>query len=143
MRVAIIGAGAAGLFAAGFLAKAGQDVVVFDKNEKVIACAGKFKYNLSNIVVCSILSNGSCITSDGSECTVNENECTVNKKACTINGDKTCTNDGYIYTITKSGEENLCSISTNKECKVDKWNDKSILGNNIKKVFKEYFKFFW
>ncbi len=52
MKIAIIGAGAAGLFAAGFLAKAGQDVVVFDKNEKVgkkLFITGKGRCNLTNL----------------------------------------------------------------------------------------------
>lgn len=51
MKIAIVGAGAAGLFAAGFLVKDGHDVVVFDKNEKVgkkLFITGKGRCNLTN-----------------------------------------------------------------------------------------------
>ena len=35
MKVAVVGAGASGLFVSGLLAKAGHNVFLFDKNEKV------------------------------------------------------------------------------------------------------------
>ncbi len=52
MRVAVVGAGAAGLMVSGFLANSGHDVFVFDKNEKVgkkLYISGKGRCNLTNL----------------------------------------------------------------------------------------------
>lgn len=51
MKIAVVGAGAAGLFASGFLAKNGHDVTVFEKRQKVgrkIAITGKGRCNITN-----------------------------------------------------------------------------------------------
>ena len=51
MRIAVIGAGASGLFVAGFLAQE-HEVVVFDKNEKVgkkLYITGKGRCNITNL----------------------------------------------------------------------------------------------
>ncbi|MGN1201556.1 MAG: NAD(P)/FAD-dependent oxidoreductase [Candidatus Caccovivens sp.] len=51
-RVAIVGAGASGLCLAGLLAKRDEDVVVFDKNEKVgkkLFITGKGRCNITNL----------------------------------------------------------------------------------------------
>ena len=55
MRVAVVGAGAAGLFVSGFLAQNFHDVYVFDKNEKVgkkLFITGKGRCNFTNY--CSV-----------------------------------------------------------------------------------------
>ncbi len=52
MKIAIVGAGAAGLMAAGLLAEKGFDVTVFDKNEKAgkkLFITGKGRCNLTNL----------------------------------------------------------------------------------------------
>ncbi len=52
MRVAVIGAGASGLFVSGLLAKQGHDVVVFEKNDKVgkkLFITGKGRCNFTNV----------------------------------------------------------------------------------------------
>lgn len=52
MKIAIVGAGASGLFVAGLLAKKGHDVTVFDKNEKIgkkLFITGKGRCNLTNL----------------------------------------------------------------------------------------------
>ena len=52
MKVAVVGAGASGLFVAGCLAKNGQNVTVFDGNEKAgkkIYITGKGRCNLTNL----------------------------------------------------------------------------------------------
>lgn len=51
-KIAVIGAGASGLFVAGLLAQRGFDVTVFDKNEKVgkkLFITGKGRCNLTNL----------------------------------------------------------------------------------------------
>lgn len=51
-KIAVIGAGASGLFVAGLLAQKGLDVTVFDKNEKVgkkLFITGKGRCNLTNL----------------------------------------------------------------------------------------------
>ena len=51
-KIAVVGAGAAGLFVAGFLADKGHEVVVFDKNEKAgkkLYITGKGRCNLTNL----------------------------------------------------------------------------------------------
>lgn len=55
MKIAVVGAGASGLFASGLLAQKGEDVVVFDKNEKIgkkLFITGKGRCNLTNL--CSV-----------------------------------------------------------------------------------------
>ena len=55
MRVAVIGAGASGLFVSGFLRRQGHEVFLFDKNEKVgkkLFITGKGRCNFTN--VCSV-----------------------------------------------------------------------------------------
>ena len=55
MRVAVVGAGASGLFVSGFLAKDGHEVFLFDKNEKVgkkLFITGKGRCNFTN--ACSV-----------------------------------------------------------------------------------------
>ncbi|MBR1890855.1 MAG: NAD(P)/FAD-dependent oxidoreductase [Clostridia bacterium] len=55
MRVAVVGAGASGLFVSGLLAKSGADVTVFEKNDKVgkkLFITGKGRCNFTN--VCSV-----------------------------------------------------------------------------------------
>ena len=55
MKIAVIGAGASGLFVGGLLAKKSFEVVVFDKNEKVgkkLFITGKGRCNLTNL--CSV-----------------------------------------------------------------------------------------
>lgn len=55
MKVAVIGAGASGLFVAGLLSKQGEDVTVFEKNEKAgkkLYISGKGRCNLTNL--CSV-----------------------------------------------------------------------------------------
>ncbi len=55
MKVAVVGAGASGLFVSGLLAKAGHNVFLFDKNEKVgkkLFITGKGRCNFTN--VCSV-----------------------------------------------------------------------------------------
>lgn len=55
MRVAVVGAGASGLFVSGFLAEKGHDVVVFERNEKVgkkLFITGKGRCNITNL--CSV-----------------------------------------------------------------------------------------
>lgn len=50
--IAVVGAGASGLFVSGFLSKQGYDVTVFDKNEKVgkkLFITGKGRCNLTNL----------------------------------------------------------------------------------------------
>lgn len=52
MRVAVIGAGASGLFVSGLLSKQGHDVVVFEKNDKVgkkLFITGKGRCNFTNV----------------------------------------------------------------------------------------------
>ncbi len=52
MKIAVVGAGAAGLFVAGFLAEKGNEVVIFDKNEKAgkkLYITGKGRCNLTNL----------------------------------------------------------------------------------------------
>ncbi len=52
MKVAIIGAGAAGLFAAGLIANKGHEVIVFDGNEKCgkkLYITGKGRCNFTNV----------------------------------------------------------------------------------------------
>lgn len=52
MKIAVVGAGASGLFVAGFLANDGHEVIVFDKNEKVgkkLFITGKGRCNLTNL----------------------------------------------------------------------------------------------
>lgn len=55
MKIAVVGAGVSGLFASGLLAQKGEDVVVFDKNEKIgkkLFITGKGRCNLTNL--CSV-----------------------------------------------------------------------------------------
>lgn len=55
MKVAVVGAGASGLFVSGLLAKKGVDVTVFDKNDKVgkkLFITGKGRCNFTNL--CSV-----------------------------------------------------------------------------------------
>jgi len=55
MKIAVVGAGAAGLFVSGFLAQNSHDVYVFDKNEKVgkkLFITGKGRCNFTNY--CSV-----------------------------------------------------------------------------------------
>ena len=55
MKIAVVGAGASGLFASGLLAQKGEDVVVFDKNEKIgkkLFITGNGRCNLTNL--CSV-----------------------------------------------------------------------------------------
>ena len=50
-KVAVVGAGAAGLMAAGKAAERGCDVIVFEKNDRVgkkISISGKGRCNLTN-----------------------------------------------------------------------------------------------
>lgn len=52
MKIAIIGAGASGMFVGGLLAKKGYDVTIFDKNDKVgkkLAITGKGRCNITNL----------------------------------------------------------------------------------------------
>lgn len=52
MKVAVVGAGASGLFVSGFLAENGHSVTVFDKNEKVgkkLYISGKGRCNITNL----------------------------------------------------------------------------------------------
>lgn len=52
LKIAVIGAGASGLFVAGFLAGRGHQVTVFDKNEKAgkkLYITGKGRCNLTNL----------------------------------------------------------------------------------------------
>ncbi len=54
-KIAVVGAGASGLFTSGFLTKNGHDVIVFDKNEKVgkkLYITGKGRCNITNL--CSV-----------------------------------------------------------------------------------------
>lgn len=51
MKIAIIGGGASGLMAGGFLAEKGHEVTIFDANEKCgkkIYITGKGRCNLTN-----------------------------------------------------------------------------------------------
>lgn len=52
MKIAVIGGGAGGMFCSGGLAKAGHDVVLFEKNEKLgkkLYITGKGRCNLTNL----------------------------------------------------------------------------------------------